>query len=250
MEIEFNESLAFLFEPARLKIIYGNDMLKSGIYKILNKLTGKIYLGSAFDFNRRFTRHKRLLNYNKHPNKLLQASWNLHGEEAFEFIIIEYWSKITLIEREQFWLDWYKSYNKDIGYNICKIADNRTGILHSEEAKKKMSIAQIGKIVTQETRDKIGLKHKGKIVSELTRQLLSEKNKGWMVSNEVKLNMAKGQIGRKHSEESKLKRSVLLKGKPFNNPKKNPKHSEETKRKQSEARIRYLNNLKEAQTNV
>ena len=217
--------------------------MKSGIYLIVNIIDAKFYVGSAFDFSRRFARHKRLLNSNGHPNAHLQNAWNKYGENCFVFKILELHSKEGLIEREQFWLDAGKSYEREIGYNICKVADNRTGILHSEDTKKKMSISGKGRIVSQETRDKLSRAHKGKIVSEESKKRMSEaqRNKNYVVSDETKANMAKGQTGRKHSEESKRKRSEKLKGRKVGGYKMGEfKHSEETKRKISESRLRLL----------
>ena len=54
--------------------------MNSGIYKILNKINGKFYIGSAVNFKRRFARHKRLLNINCHPNEYLQNAWNKYWE--------------------------------------------------------------------------------------------------------------------------------------------------------------------------
>lgn len=40
--------------------------MKSGIYKILNKVTEKFYIGSAVNFRARWTAHKSALNRNDH----------------------------------------------------------------------------------------------------------------------------------------------------------------------------------------
>lgn len=119
--------------------------MKSGIYHIKNSTNGKFYLGSAFNLIKRWSRHRSLLRYSRHPNSYLQAAWNKYGEAAFEFQILEYHGKEKLIEREQAWLDWLTPYDKNIGYNISKTANNdRTGILHTKESKNKMSQSHKG----------------------------------------------------------------------------------------------------------
>jgi len=40
-------------------------MIKTGIYKILNKINGKVYIGSATDIAKRWRDHKWHLNHNK-----------------------------------------------------------------------------------------------------------------------------------------------------------------------------------------
>ena len=59
-----------------------NDIGKiSGIYKIVNKVNGKYYVGSSNDvLKTRFYEHKRLLTKNKHFNVKLQNAWNKYGE--------------------------------------------------------------------------------------------------------------------------------------------------------------------------
>ena len=48
----------------------------SGIYKITNKINNKFYIGSAFNLNTRYNRHKRELKLNIYSNKKLQNSVN------------------------------------------------------------------------------------------------------------------------------------------------------------------------------
>ena len=62
----------------------------SGIYKIINLINGKIYLGSAKNFIRRWTNHKSLLQRNKHDNIHLQRAYNQDGVENFKYEVIEY----------------------------------------------------------------------------------------------------------------------------------------------------------------
>jgi group I intron endonuclease len=97
----------------------------SGIYKIINKINGKYYIGSSTNIvgsNNRWDRHKRSLNKNKHHNIHLQRAWNKYGKENFEFIIVEKISRAELINREQHYLNIAK---KELNkcYNIKFVAD-------------------------------------------------------------------------------------------------------------------------------
>ncbi len=49
---------------------------KGGVYKIVNKLNNKIYIGSSEDILRRWSRHKSLLLHNKHTNRHMQNDFN------------------------------------------------------------------------------------------------------------------------------------------------------------------------------
>ena len=113
---------------------------RSGIYKITNKQNGKIYIGSAYNLPNRISTHKSRLKKNKHRNKHLQSAFNLYGEEAFEFEVLEFVQNRELIlEREQFYLDFYVAYDREVGYNIAKVAGNTAGVIPSLETRRKMS---------------------------------------------------------------------------------------------------------------
>lgn len=216
----------------------------SCIYTITNKFNNKLYVGSAFNFNRRKSRHIRLLNSGNHPNKHLQMAWAKHGANAFEFFIIEpILDKSKIIQYEQFWIDFSKCYENDKGYNICRQAETRYGVKHSEKTKEKMSIARKGIVKSKEWQDKITASLHGKIRSKETCAKMSAARIGKSVSDKTRISMAKGQTGRKHSEESKLKRSLTLKGRKIANPNKGWKHSEETKAKLSAIRKAYWEKL-------
>ena len=109
----------------------------TGIYKILNLVNGKMYIGSAIDIKNRWYRHKTKLKYSKHHSIKLQRSYNKHGIENFIYEVIEECEKEKLIEREQFFIDLYNSYKE--GYNCTKKSNSRLGIKHSNKSIKKMS---------------------------------------------------------------------------------------------------------------
>ena len=74
----------------------------------------------------RLTSHLRNLRNNVHKNSKLQNAWNKYGDESFIFIIIERVDDLEhLTEREQYWIDEWKSY--ECGYNLRPIADSSWG---------------------------------------------------------------------------------------------------------------------------
>ena len=114
--------------------------MDSGIYIIKNILNDKIYVGSSINIKKRFQEHRIHLKKRKHTNAHLQKSWDLHGEENFVFVELEYCDKTLLLEREQAWIDYYKSHKtEDNIYNICQTAGNTLGRKHTKEAKEKIS---------------------------------------------------------------------------------------------------------------
>lgn len=148
--------------------------MKSGIYKITNSITGKFYIGSTKDSDKRWYDHKRELILNIHINPKLQHSWNFHGEDKFVFSIIEEVEpdQIKLFEREQYYLDTLKPYEREVGYNICPVAEGGDNITHNPNRDafiEKMKIinhgennGMYGKIHSDKTIDDMKNKSKGR----------------------------------------------------------------------------------------
>lgn len=103
-----------------------------GIYKIINTINGKCYIGSSININNRWGKHRALLRHNKHENIKLQNAWNKYGEENFQFIIIKECDNEILLEEKQRYLDelgaqdFINKINKsfdEVCYNVSPIAN-------------------------------------------------------------------------------------------------------------------------------
>lgn len=90
----------------------------SGIYKIVNKIDGKYYVGSTKNFNERINRHFKSLRRGKHHNINLQRSFDKYGEESFEFVVLETCEVTNLLTLEQLFLNKLKPFLSENGYNI------------------------------------------------------------------------------------------------------------------------------------
>lgn len=92
---------------------------RQGIYGIKNIVTKKIYIGQAEKFNKRLSKHLYDLRRQQHVNPHLQRAWNKHGENSFQCMEIELVENVLLLtEREQYWMDFYRSQDGRYGYNI------------------------------------------------------------------------------------------------------------------------------------
>ena len=88
------------------------------VYKIENKLNGKIYVGSTTNYHRRTWLHKNQLKHNLHSNKKLQADYNKTQDfESFDFEVIESANVNTLNRIERQWMIILQSNDPDKGYN-------------------------------------------------------------------------------------------------------------------------------------
>lgn len=122
---------------------FRKNVKKSGVYVIRNVTNGRIYIGSALVLSRRKSEHFNKLQKNTHSNPFLQADFNKCGKESFIFEVVKITNKSVLIQTEQEYLDiYFDKQNKC--YNICPKAKNSSGRKMSEDAKRKISIAQSG----------------------------------------------------------------------------------------------------------
>lgn len=178
--------------------------MKSGIYQIINLITGVVYIGSAKHLKNRWITHKWELNRNIHHSNYLQNAWNKYGEEVFEFRVLQYIEdKTQLTKIEQQWINWLDCVAPK-GYNINPIAESPLGKKHSEESKLKNSLAHKGRKASDETKAKMSLAHKG-----------NQRTKGRKQTPEEIERRRLANTGKKRSPESRLRLSICKLGNQY-----------------------------------
>ena len=200
------------------------------IYQILNKITGKSYVGKSKDYQKRFLDHKKAAR-NK-CNRRLYDSINHHGIENFELILLEELGNVTrqaASGKETFWVEKLNTLMPN-GYNMTPGGDGgntiefwsdadkkklweqqataRTGSKRSDETKKKLSEIAIQREATMSPEDKAARSAN-----------LSKTNKERGISPPEYTKWKRGQVGtfkdKKHSVAAKEKISVARKGKTY-----------------------------------
>ena len=73
-----------------------------GIYKITNKINGKVYIGQSINIERRWQQEKRCaFNENNHSyNSLLSRAFRKYGIDNFNFEVLEELKSEALNDRE------------------------------------------------------------------------------------------------------------------------------------------------------
>ena len=89
----------------------------TGIYKITNNITNKVYIGLSINIEERWKTHKKRykMKSDKEYQKYLYRSMRKYGLEAFTFEVIEECEQKDLSNREIYWISYYDSYAN--GYN-------------------------------------------------------------------------------------------------------------------------------------
>lgn len=125
--------------------VYKCDKGKCGIYKIINTINGKIYVGKSKNIYNRIVGHRNCLrNKSKDENIHLINAWYKYGEDAFIYEVIEEleFNEDLLREREDYWIVKLDATNKEIGYNLRR--DSSTGCIVTEETRRRLSESNSG----------------------------------------------------------------------------------------------------------
>ena len=137
--------------------------MKSGIYKITNKINGKIYIGSSVDLKRRINEHFWELKNNRHPNIHLQYAYNKYGRNNFEVEVIEYCNKNIVREREQYYIDKYLPYLQSVGYNISNNSNGGNTGNSETHPKAKLTWNDVKKMRNKYNQDKLSMNELSKL---------------------------------------------------------------------------------------
>jgi group I intron endonuclease len=170
------------------------------IYKITNKINNKIYIG------KRTSKRKNYWG----SGKLIKQAIRKYGVENFINEIIEYCAdEKILCEREIFWIEYFNSRNRDIGYNITKGGDgNNTSkywLKREFTLEHRKNISKHHADVSGEKNPMFGRTHKDSVKENL-RKLKT----GIMYSEACKAKQSEKRKGSKNPN-SKLNDEIVLK---------------------------------------
>lgn len=188
------------------------------IYKIVNAVNGKLYIGKTEKtLVQRWAIHVK--NCNNKVNRRLYDAMNKYGIDNFHIELIECATDVkTLNEREKYWISYYKTTDKNFGYNMTEGGDGgRLSPEMYEMIGRKVSVANKGHIVSENTRKKISDAHRGMSPSQETRNKISQTNKklGILPPKTSLPGELHPMWGKTHTQEAKEKLSLARKGKKY-----------------------------------
>ena len=129
------------------KDIFIENKGKSGVYRWINKLNNKTYVGSGLDLSKRIKEYYNQSALKRNPRPIHTALLK-YGYENFKLEILKYCRADELIKKEQYYLDLLNP-----EYNILKKAYSLLGFKHSIENIAKFKLKKI----TQEHKDILSL---------------------------------------------------------------------------------------------
>lgn len=133
------------------------------IYKITNKINNKVYIGQTQKtIEERFKAH--IQKAKQHTNRYLYDAMNHYGYNNFSIEQIEECPNFLLDEKEKYWIAFYKSNQKQFGYNMTAGGGGGNTWIDNPNKKlisQKISQANLGSKRTPEQRAKMSAAQKG-----------------------------------------------------------------------------------------
>jgi COX1-I5 (fragment) len=99
------------------------------VYCIINKVNGRRYIGQSVNVYKRIVsiRSKLKLRNSRCANRFLIEDYHKYGDANFEYEIVETFDvadKKVMLEREVFWMDYFKTCDPKFGYNLRRDEEN------------------------------------------------------------------------------------------------------------------------------
>jgi group I intron endonuclease len=203
------------------------------VYTIHNIKNNKIYVGISGIPQTRWRSHLSTANDPKQKKYYIHNAIIKHGENNFVFTVFQTFNDIVNLKlAEKYWIKFFNTRDRSLGYNLTNGGDGIFGFKHSEatkeklrilatgrrlseEAKRKCRAVLIGRPVSQETRDKYSKSMMGHLVLEETRNKISISLTGHIMSEHTRQQISIANTGRHHTEESKRKISETTTGRKY-----------------------------------
>lgn len=169
------------------------------VYKILNKVNNKIYIGQTNKPDWRWRQH--VYRAKNNPHQLISRSISKYGEDNFEFNVIFFSdSREVVNDTEEFFINYFNSKNLEFGYNVAN--GGSVGKM-SDYLRSKISEGLLDYYKTHDS------PIKGRNLSESHRKSLSKSAMGKKGTN----------LGKKFTKEHCERISKALTGKKYPNRK-------------------------------
>lgn len=164
-----------------------------GIYKITNKINGKIYIGQSNNCERRFQEHCAP---SRAENSRIPVDLAIkkYGKENFSFEVVEQCNLELLNSREEYWIKYFNSikdgYNCNAGGNQASIGSNNGRAKLTEEdiivIRKAYAEHKKQKEVYEQFKDKVSFSAfqtawQGKSWSHIMSEVFTEENKNYYI---------------------------------------------------------------------
>lgn len=190
------------------------------VYLIRNLVNDKVYIGKASDVHKRWLKHLSSVRtgIGIFP---IHSAIRKYGVDKFKIITIDSdISESDILEKEKFWIDFYKSnvckYPYELGYNLTDGGEGISGHKHSDEAKLKISLTFKGKLKSDDHKKLLSIIHTGKILSKSHKDAIGSALIGKKHFDETKVKLKLSKLGTKNPNSKLNEQQVIEIVKLFN----------------------------------
>lgn len=125
----------------------------TGIYAIKNNINNKVYIGQSTDIKRRYSEHLRSAQPDKYAQKSprdantpIHLAMKKYGVDNFTLETLEEVEREQLNNRERYWIQYFKSNQKQFGYNISSGGQDSFGLSGERHSQAKLSLTEVKEI--------------------------------------------------------------------------------------------------------
>lgn len=119
-----------------------------GVYSLINRQTGSVYIGESADILQRLRSHRSMLERGAHFCRSLQADFNFYGIQSFAVSILvqgpEYEEKAMRREREEYYINELPSEKRYNTVDHCGDRNSFAGKSHSLAFRERLSAERKG----------------------------------------------------------------------------------------------------------
>lgn len=148
---------------------------RTGIYALVNTVTGQMYVGQAQDIDRRLGEHRKSLRSGKHHCVRLQRAFSKYGQAVFASRVLEECAVSDLDATEQRFLD--DGFAAGSLYNTARCAEAPArGLKHSPERRARSSVARLKLFATTDLRERLSVSVKAAMTDAVRDRLKGPKS--------------------------------------------------------------------------
>lgn len=142
------------------------------VYRAINKVTGKYYIGFDSSWPKRKIAHKTKAKTGS--KTYFHSTIRKYGWESFEWEILK---MDATLDDEILMIEHYKSNDKSFGYNLTVGGEGAKGYKHTDDARKKIRSASMGRQPT------LGYKHTAAAREKIKNASVSRQQTIWELRN-------------------------------------------------------------------
>lgn len=165
-----------------------------GIYKVTNKVNGKIYIGKSVDIKRRWKDHiyesnvseEKWQNNDRGVRTYFHSAIRKHGENNFIWEILEECDEDQLNKKEKYWIKKFGSNDPNIGYNMTIGGDGYSSEGGENAPSCKITLEQCN-LIKKKLKERWTAKQIQELVPQISYSAISNINYGisWFDENET-----------------------------------------------------------------